>query len=140
MALPGVRHARRSRKKRILVIDDDEQVLISLECLLENEGCETTVAWSGQEGLALLRSKPFDLVLLDDYLRDVAHEDIFNEIRGMEIQPPVVLTGSAGMHEAGRGFLEMGATAVVYKWAPCEEIAATVRKCFSMTALELVTS
>lgn len=125
-------------KKRVLVIDDDEQVLISLECLLENEGYETTVAWTGQEGLALLRSKPFDLVLLDEYLRDIAREDIFNEIRGMEVQPPVILTESTGMPEAGRGFLERGATAVVYKWAPCEEIAAAVRKCFSMTALELV--
>ena len=127
-------------KKRVLVIDDDEQVLISLECFLENEGYETTVAWSGQEGLALLRSRPFDLVLLDDYLRDIGHEDIFNEIRGMEIQPPVILTESAGMPDAGRSFLEMGATAVVYKRAPCEEIAAAVRKCFSMTALDPVLS
>ncbi len=70
-------------KKRILVIDDDEQALISLERLLENEGYETTVAWGGQEGLALLRSNVFDLVLLDDYLRDIEHEEIFGEIRAM---------------------------------------------------------
>ena len=67
-------------------------------------------------------------------------EDIFKEIRGMTNQPLVILTESAGMPEATRSFLEMGATAVIYKWAPCEEIAAAVRKCLSMTALESVLS
>jgi DNA-binding response OmpR family regulator len=127
-------------KKRVLVIDDDEQVLISLECLLENEGYETAVAWSGQEGLAMLRSKPFDLVLLDDYLRDIEHEEIFNEIQEMKVQPLVILTESAMSTEARKYFIDLGATAVVSKWAPCEEIAAEVRKCFSLTALEPVLS
>ena len=123
-------------KKRILVIDDDEQVLISLECLLENEGYETTVAWSGQEGLSLLRSEGFDLVLLDDYLRDVDGEEIFTVVRGMEVQPLIVLTESSLMPEAKRYFLDLGAAATVCKWAPCEEIAEQVRKCFSASALE----
>ncbi|MCL5670440.1 MAG: response regulator, partial [Acidobacteria bacterium] len=101
--------------KRILVIDDDEQVLISLEYLLENEGYETTVAWSGQEGLALLRSNVFDVVLLDDYLRDIEHEEIFNEIREMAIQPVVILTESALMPETRRHFIELGAAAIVGK-------------------------
>jgi CheY-like chemotaxis protein len=123
-------------KKRILVIDDDEQVLISLECLLENEGYETTVAWSGQEGLTLLRSKAFDLVLLDDYLRDIEHEEIFNAIRGMKAQPLVILTETALLPEARRHFIDMGATAVVGKWAPCMEITEEIRKCFATTTLE----
>jgi len=123
-------------KKRILVIDDDEQVLISLECLLENEGYETTVAWSGQEGLSLLRSEGFDLVLLDDYLRDIEHEEIFGEIRAMAIQPLVVLTESSLTPETRRHFIDLGAIAIVRKWAPCEEIAAEIRKCFSEFDLE----
>jgi CheY-like chemotaxis protein len=123
-------------KKRILVIDDDEQVLISLECLLENEGYETTVAWSGQEGLTLLRSKAFDLVLLDDYLRDIEHEEIFNAIRGMKAQLLVILTETALLPEARRHFIDMGATAVVGKWAPCMEITEEIRKCFATTTLE----
>jgi CheY-like chemotaxis protein len=127
-------------RKRILVIDDDESVLISLECLLENEGYEATTAWSGQEGLALLRSKKFDLVLLDDYLRDIEHEEIFNEIRGMEIQPLVILTESALMPEAKTYFIDLGATAVVGKRATCKEIATEVRKCFAETSLKMALS
>jgi DNA-binding response OmpR family regulator len=127
---------KQAAKKRVLVIDDDEQVLISLEYLLENEGYETTVAWSGQEGMALLGSKVFDLVLLDDFLRDIEHEEILNQIRGMEVQPVVILTESELMPEARRHFIDLGAVAIVGKWASCEEIAEEIRKCFSRNALE----
>jgi DNA-binding response OmpR family regulator len=131
---------KQAARKRILVIDDDEQVLISLQCLLENEGYETTVAWSGQEGLALLRARGFDLVLLDDYLRDVEHEEIFNEIRGMGSQPLVIFTESSLTHETRRYFLDMGAAAIVGKWAPCKEIAKEIRNCFERTSLETLSA
>lgn len=127
-----------AERKRILVIDDDEQALISLEYLLENEGYETTTAWSGQEGLALLRSKVFDLVMLDDYLRDIEHEEIFGEIRAMAAHPLVILTESFLLPEARRYFINLGATAILHKWAPGEEIAEAIRECFSKPALERV--
>jgi len=127
---------KRAAKKRILVIDDDEQVLISLERLLENEGYETTVAWGGQEGLSLLRSKVFDLVLLDDYLRDIEHEEILNAICGIEAQPLIILTESSLMPETRRHFIDLGAAGIVCKWAPCEEIAEEIRKCCSNSARE----
>lgn len=123
-------------KKRILVIDDDESILISLEGLLETEGYETTTAWSGQEGLSLLRSQKFDLVMLDDYLRDIEYEEIFKEIQALEIQPPVILTESAPMSEARRYYFDLGACAIIGKRAPGEEVVAEVRKCFTKTALD----
>lgn len=132
----GIKMATETAKKRVLVIDDDEYVLIAMERLLESEGFVTTTAWSGQEGLELLRSRDFDLVLLDDYLRDIEHEEIFGEIRSMEIQPLVVMTESAPMSDARRHYLNLGAIAVVGKWAPAEEIAAEIHECFSKTALE----
>ena len=127
---------KQAAKKRILVIDDDEQVLISLQCLLENEGYDSTVAWSGQEGLSLLRSKAYDLILLDDYLRDIEDEEIFNHIRTMENQPLIILTESALMPETRRHFRDLGAIAIVSKWAPCKEIAEEVRKCFARSTIE----
>lgn len=123
-------------RKRILVIDDDEQALISLERVLENEGYETTTAWSGQEGLALLRSNVFDLVMLDDYLRDIEHEEIFGEIRALAAHPLVILTESFLMPEARGYFINLGATAIVRKWAAGDEVAEAIRECFSKAALE----
>ncbi len=131
---------KRAAKKRILVIDDDERVLISLEYLLENEGYETTTAWSGQEGLALLRSREFDLILLDDYLRDIEHEEIFGEIRRRETQLLVILTQSAPTSNVRKHYLELGANAIVGKRAPFQQIVAEINKCFARTALETATT
>ena len=83
---------RAAAKRRILVIDDDERVLISLECLLETEGYETTTAWSGQEGLALLRRQEFDLVLLDLGLPDGSGYELCKEIRAAGDTPIIILS------------------------------------------------
>ena len=128
----------KAAKKRILVIDDDASVLISLERLLENEGYETTTVWSGQEGLSMLRSNEFDMVLLDDYLRDITHEEIFKAIRRLEFQPLVVLTESIAEPGTAEHFFSLGGAAVVAKRAPCEEITAEIRKCFENATLETV--
>ena len=51
---------------KILIVDDDEEVLIELERLLEGEGYSTATAWSGREALALSDRLRFDLVLVRD--------------------------------------------------------------------------
>jgi PleD family two-component response regulator len=56
---------------RILIVNDDEDVLIALERLLEGEGYNTATAWSGKEALDLSRKSRFDLLLVDEHLSDV---------------------------------------------------------------------
>jgi len=127
-----------SRKKSILVIDDDERVLMALECFLETEGYETTTAWSGHEGIESLRSRKFDLVLVDDHLWDMDVEALLKEIRRMEIQPLVMLTESMPAPGAMERYADLGANSWVGKWASCDEIATAVRECFAKKALEKV--
>jgi two-component system response regulator AtoC len=50
---------------RILVIDDDFEVNRSLELVLQTLGYSTTTALTGDQGIELLNSEPFDLVLCD---------------------------------------------------------------------------
>jgi DNA-binding NtrC family response regulator len=57
---------------KILIVDDDEQVLIELERLLESEGYNTTTAWGCREALALTDQRRFDMVLVDE---DMTHPD-----------------------------------------------------------------
>ena len=127
-----------SGKKSILVIDDDERVLMALECFLETEGYETTTAWSGHEGMELLHSQKFDLVLVDDYLWDMDVKVILKEIRRMEIRPLVMLTESVPAPGAKKHYADLGANSCVQKWASCDEIATAVRECFARKALEKV--
>ncbi len=61
---------------RVLIVDDDESVLLALEWLLENEGYETTTAWSGAQAVQLLGTCSFDVVLIDAELRDVTAAEL----------------------------------------------------------------
>ena len=57
---------------KILIVDDDEQVLIELERLLESEGYSTTTAWGGPEALAYTEQMQFDVLLVDE---DMTHPE-----------------------------------------------------------------
>jgi DNA-binding response OmpR family regulator len=52
-------------KKRIMVLDDDEQIRRSLFKLLQTEGYEAVLAADGSEALNELERKRIDLLLLD---------------------------------------------------------------------------
>ena len=51
--------------KRILVVDDDENILSLERTILEQKGFDVTAAAGGAEALKLLAGQAFDLVLLD---------------------------------------------------------------------------
>ncbi len=51
--------------KRILIIDDEPNIVISLEFLMMREGHEVRVARDGESGLAAVRTHRPDLVVLD---------------------------------------------------------------------------
>ena len=52
-------------KKRILIVDDDGQILKSLQKVLEGSGYNVVLAANGQEGLNKMETETIDLVLLD---------------------------------------------------------------------------
>ncbi len=124
-------------RRRILIVDDDEQVLMSFERLLEDESFETTTAWSGEEALGLLKKKPFDLVLLDDCLPEsgLSSGDLLMRLREMEVQPVVIVMQAKPSLGSLCRFSRLGASAVIGKWMPRCEIAQAVRTCLAPAPL-----
>ena len=115
---------KQGNRKRVLVIDDDEHVLMSLDSLLETAGFDTTVAWGGRAALGLLRETSFDLVLLDDYLPDATSEQILNHVRKALGRTPVVMMQTAGMtDEQAAQLAHLGVFYFSRKW-PLGDVAA----------------
>jgi DNA-binding NtrC family response regulator len=52
------------RRKSVLVLDFDDDMLIALERVLEDSGFSTTATWDVEEALALLRKRHFDFLVL----------------------------------------------------------------------------
>ena len=66
---------------KILIVDDDEQVLIELERLLESEGYSTATAWSVREALDLSDKLRFDLLLVDEHLHGLDSVALLRELQ-----------------------------------------------------------
>ncbi len=66
---------------RILVIDDDELIRITLRNILQRAGYEVTLATNGQDGLKKFRERPADLVILDIIMPEKGGIEVLGEFR-----------------------------------------------------------
>ncbi len=82
---------------KILIVDDDEEVLIALERLLESEGYSTATAWSRLDAIALLEKSQFDLLLVDETLKGGDAEPLIAELQLKQPQafPLLMYTGKS---------------------------------------------
>jgi DNA-binding response OmpR family regulator len=114
---------------RILIADDEPNIVVSLEYLMKREGHEVIVARDGPQALAtILRERP-DLVLLDVMMPGKNGFDVCQEVRAhpeCKDMPIVLLTAKGRDTDVAKG-LAMGATAYVAKPFSTRDIAATVR-------------
>ena len=78
----------------ILVVDDDKATRHVLRTVLANAGYSTSVAEDGLEALELLRSTPFDLLLLDVWMPRMNGLDLLAEMRAIEPRPRVIVMTS----------------------------------------------
>jgi len=115
--------------KRILIVEDEEDIAASLRFNLEREGGYTvTAARSGEEGLALAR-RGFDLIILDLMLPGMGGLEVCREIRGGREAPHVpILMLTARVDETDKLVgLEMGADDYLTKPFSMKELLARVR-------------
>ncbi len=76
---------------RILVVDDEPSLLITLAANLELEGFEVMGASSGADALACVKTESFDLVLSDVRMPGMNGVDLFRRIREIDANVPVLL-------------------------------------------------
>jgi CheY-like chemotaxis protein len=92
---PGKRDEPPVAKKRVLVLDDDPQILELIQIILEDEGHTVTTFTSPQEALAAVNTTPPDLVLLDIVMRSRHGLEVLSELREKVPNLPVVLLSGA---------------------------------------------
>lgn len=70
------------RSKRVLIVDLDEELLITLEHVLEDSGFATTTTWDVGEGRALLRSGCFDFLVIGNRPPELDPQALLADMRG----------------------------------------------------------
>jgi DNA-binding response OmpR family regulator len=81
MTTTNAQSSRGDKKLRILIIDDDKQLLNALATTLSRKGFDVERAATGTEGLGHLQAGLFDLVLSDIELPDISGLEICQQIR-----------------------------------------------------------
>lgn len=103
--------------KRILVVDDDENILNLEKTILEQKGFDVTGATGGSEALDLLAEQAFDLVLLDVMMPEVDGFTVCRKIKEdprLKEIPVIFLTAKGGGEALAEGF-ESGAIMYINK-------------------------
>ena len=120
---------------RVLVIDDEPDVLLLCRVNLEHAGHEVLEAIDGELGLEMVRSERPDLIVLDlmlpkvDGLTILALLGAGKDTRGT---PVIVLTAKAQREDQLRCW-RAGASAFIAKPFTPEDLATTVRSILSMS-------
>jgi CheY-like chemotaxis protein len=78
-------------RRQVLIIDNNEDVLATLDRELKEVGYDTVTTWSGVEGLSLLKSRTFDSVLVDAYLSDLYIGDFLGRVSRLPVWPRVLV-------------------------------------------------
>jgi DNA-binding NtrC family response regulator len=115
---------------RVLIIDDERPVLMTLEALLKRHGYQVDTAATASAGLKLLKSQPSTLVLLDLQLPDADGLETLEQIKSEDPQTQVIiLTAHDSLHNAIES-IKRGAYHFISKPYAPEELLSLVEKAF----------
>lgn len=115
--------------EHVLIVEDEESILLSLEFLLGKEGYAVSSACDGAEALRLLQARAPDLVLLDVMLPLIDGFELCGRIRAMPALAAtriMLLTARGREAEIARG-IALGADAYLTKPFSTRELMDRVR-------------
>ena len=116
--------------KRVLVVDDEPNIVMSLRFLMEREGLEVEVAPTGEAALQALERAPADLVLLDVMMPEIDGFEVCQRIRAHPAwagTPIIMLTAKGREVEREKG-RALGADDYITKPFSTRELVARVKQ------------
>jgi two-component system response regulator HydG len=93
----------------VLLVDDEQANLDSLERIFSREGYRVLLAASGQAALEMLRAHPVDVVLTDLMMPDMSGQELLRAVRAVAPEAEVVLMTAYGTVEAAVAAMKDGA-------------------------------
>lgn len=83
-------------RKKILLVEDEEGLVLTLKDRLEEENYEVTHAGDGDQGLEYAQKGGFDLIILDLMLPKKGGLDVCRDLRRQDVQTPIIMLTAKG--------------------------------------------
>jgi len=117
-----------SRKISVLIVDDDIGMTETLSDILSLKGYDIAIANSGLEALEKVRSKAYDVVLLDIKMPDINGVDVFKQIKTITPNSSVILMTAYALQELIEQAKKEGVLAVLPKPIDVERLVSFTEK------------
>lgn len=121
---------------KILIIEDDPNILLGLQEILKSEGYEVATCSQGNEALAAVEKQAPDLVLLDVMLPGMSGYDICRELRNTNRKLPVLMLTAKGQEIDKVVGLDLGADDYVTKPFGVRELIARIQALLRRTSAQ----
>ena len=112
-------------KRRILIVEDNQEISDMLATFLSENGYETECAYNGREAAACLQNKEYTIVLMDLMLPYKSGNDLIRELRTHSNVPVICLSAKSGM-ETRLEVLRMGADDYILKPFDLNEVLVRI--------------
>ena len=122
--------------EKILIIDDEKNIRMTLEKSLNNEGYAVESAINGENGLEKLQENEYPVVLLDMNLPGINGIEVLRKISSLDINTRVIMITGYGNVETAVEAMKLGAVDYLRKPFKPEDIGDLVREVFQRYEIE----
>ena len=118
---------------KVLLVDDEEDIVEVLQDRLEAYGFTVATAGTGVEALRKLSIERFDGIFLDIKMPEMDGIEALEQIRRKDVRIPVIIVTASSTEEAAVMAMDKGATDYILKPFEWEELKAKIEKVFNLT-------
>lgn len=115
--------------KKIMVVDDEPEILGILKFRMSSWGYDALTAQNGKEGLRMAEEKKPDLILLDVMMPGMSGFDVLKELKSKDSTkniPVIMITVAAAKHEVDEG-IKLGAAYYLSKPYDAQELLNRIK-------------
>ncbi len=120
---------------RILIIDDEPNIIKTLTAILQDEGHEVSSAKAGQEGLGFIKRSDVDVVLLDVWLPDIDGIEVLQRVKESRPDIAVIMISGHGSIDIAVKSTKMGAFDFLEKPPSMERVLTSVNNALEQLRL-----
>ncbi|GLI34010.1 PAS domain-containing hybrid sensor histidine kinase/response regulator [Desulforhabdus amnigena] len=121
------------RSHRILVLDDDQEILGILRDMIRLKGHKVTATDDGKKALELIQEQDFDLVLTDLGMPEISGWEVAREVKSKNPQVPVILITGWGTQYEDEDLSDRGVDLVLSKPFSWERLLDAIGKMLSLS-------
>ena len=120
-------HGKGKKRMRVLLIEDDKPIALSIELMLKSESFYVDKTDLGEEGIELCKLYDYDIILLDLNLPDMSGYDVLRKVRIAKVKTPtLILSALDGVEDKVKGLID-GADDYMTKPFHKDELVARIQ-------------